>query len=93
MALWSLGPLLERIIGPMVGGFLIEAAGWRWVFWLIAIAVSQLLRHCNKTLIEPLTDWNCYQRHVPSNGRNIPCRPPGAPNSAKKRAIPPTAQD
>jgi len=25
-------------IGPVAGGYLVEAAGWRWVFWLIAIA-------------------------------------------------------
>jgi len=24
-------------IGPVAGGYLVEAAGWRWVFWLIAI--------------------------------------------------------
>lgn len=40
MALWALGPILGPIIGPVCGGFLIEAAGWRWVFWLITIAVS-----------------------------------------------------
>ncbi|KAH8585651.1 major facilitator superfamily domain-containing protein [Bisporella sp. PMI_857] len=40
MAIWSLGPLLGPIIGPVAGGFLIEAAGWRWVFWLITIAAG-----------------------------------------------------
>jgi multidrug resistance protein len=40
MSMWSLGPLLGPIIGPIIGGFLTEGAGWRWVFWLIAIAVS-----------------------------------------------------
>ncbi|KAH6657513.1 major facilitator superfamily domain-containing protein [Truncatella angustata] len=38
MALWSGGPILGPVIGPVCGGFLVEAAGWRWVFWLIAIA-------------------------------------------------------
>ncbi|RDW87742.1 hypothetical protein BP5796_03436 [Coleophoma crateriformis] len=37
MALWSLGPILGPMIGPIVGGYLTAAAGWRWVFWLIAI--------------------------------------------------------
>jgi multidrug resistance protein len=40
MALWSLGPLLGPIVGPIAGGFLVEAKGWRWVFWVIAIVVS-----------------------------------------------------
>ena len=39
IAIWSMGPLLGPVIGPVAGGFLAEAAGWRWVFWLIAIAV------------------------------------------------------
>jgi multidrug resistance protein len=39
MSIWALGPLLGPCIGPVAGGFLTEAAGWRWVFWLIAIVV------------------------------------------------------
>lgn len=37
MAGWAMGPLLGPCIGPVAGGYLIAAAGWRWVFWLIAI--------------------------------------------------------
>ncbi|EON99451.1 putative major facilitator superfamily protein [Phaeoacremonium minimum UCRPA7] len=37
MAAWALGPLLGPCIGPVAGGYLIEAAGWRWVYWLIVI--------------------------------------------------------
>ncbi|KAK4162828.1 major facilitator superfamily domain-containing protein [Cladorrhinum sp. PSN259] len=37
MAAWALGPLLGPCIGPVAGGFLIRAEGWRWVYWLIAI--------------------------------------------------------
>lgn len=39
MALWWGGPIIGPIVGPVCGGFLVEAAGWRWVFWVIAIAV------------------------------------------------------
>lgn len=42
MAMWALGPILGPIVGPVTGGFLIQAAGWRWSFWLITIAVSPL---------------------------------------------------
>ncbi|RMZ91059.1 hypothetical protein DV736_g1697, partial [Chaetothyriales sp. CBS 134916] len=38
MALFALGPLFGPVIGPVAGGYLSEAAGWRWVFWLILIA-------------------------------------------------------
>ncbi|KAL2149226.1 hypothetical protein VTH82DRAFT_8574 [Thermothelomyces myriococcoides] len=40
MAVWALGPLLGPCIGPVAGGFLIRAAGWRWVFWLLAIVAG-----------------------------------------------------
>lgn len=40
MALFVLGPLLGPVIGPVAGGYLGEAAGWRWIFWVITIAVS-----------------------------------------------------
>jgi multidrug resistance protein len=39
MSAWALGPLLGPCIGPVAGGYLTRAAGWRWVFWLIAILV------------------------------------------------------
>lgn len=38
LAVYSIGPLLGPIIGPIAGGFLTEAKGWRWNFWLLAIA-------------------------------------------------------
>ncbi|KAK8061825.1 major facilitator superfamily domain-containing protein [Apiospora phragmitis] len=37
MAAVSIGPLLGPIVGPIAGGFLADAAGWRWNFWLLAI--------------------------------------------------------
>lgn len=39
MSAWALGPLLGPCIGPIAGGYLIQAAGWRWVYWLIVILV------------------------------------------------------
>ncbi|KAK8212323.1 major facilitator superfamily domain-containing protein [Phyllosticta capitalensis] len=38
MAIWAMGPLIGPTIGPIAGGYLIEAKGWRWVFWIITIA-------------------------------------------------------
>ncbi|PWW75238.1 MFS general substrate transporter [Tuber magnatum] len=38
MAILIFGPLLGPVIGPVGSGFLIEAAGWRSVFWVLAAA-------------------------------------------------------
>lgn len=37
MGLFAVGPLLGPVIGPVAAGFLSEAMGWRWIFWLIVI--------------------------------------------------------
>lgn len=42
MAIWAMGPLLGPVIGPVCGGFLVQAKGWRWVFWILAIFVRPL---------------------------------------------------
>lgn len=42
MAIWALGPLMGPVIGPVAGGYLSQAKGWRWVFWVITIAVSTI---------------------------------------------------
>jgi len=42
MAAFSVGPLLGPIIGPVAGGFLAQAKGWRWVFWLLVILAGVL---------------------------------------------------
>ncbi|KAL8904906.1 MAG: hypothetical protein Q9207_002972 [Kuettlingeria erythrocarpa] len=37
MAIFVMGPVLGPSLGPVAGGFLAQAAGWRWIFWLLAI--------------------------------------------------------
>ena len=44
MAVFAIGPLLGPVVGPVAGGYLAQAEGWRWVFWVIVIAVSMV--HC-----------------------------------------------
>jgi multidrug resistance protein len=46
MAVWAMGPILGPIVGPVAGGFLAEAEGWRWVFWVIAITVCSSVIAC-----------------------------------------------
>ena len=37
LAIVGLPPLLGPVAGPALGGFLTQAEGWRWAFWLSAI--------------------------------------------------------
>ncbi|KAI9775680.1 MAG: hypothetical protein M1839_000947 [Geoglossum umbratile] len=36
-AIFTLGMLVGPVIGLTVGGFLSQAKGWRWIFWLLTI--------------------------------------------------------
>ena len=37
MSIMAAAPLLGPIAGPIIGGYLTQTRGWRWVFWLPAI--------------------------------------------------------
>ncbi|KIN03475.1 hypothetical protein OIDMADRAFT_39763 [Oidiodendron maius Zn] len=37
MSIFSFGPLFGPVLGPICGGFIAQGAGWRWVFWILAI--------------------------------------------------------
>lgn len=50
MALYAMGPLIGPVIGPVAGGFAAQSIGWRWTFWILAIAVSYV--H-----LQPLTTY------------------------------------
>jgi multidrug resistance protein len=39
LAMFTLGLLFGPVVGPVVGGFLSAAKGWRWSFWVCAILV------------------------------------------------------
>jgi multidrug resistance protein len=40
VSIWSVGTILGPMVGPIIGGYVTEVAGWRWMFWVISIAVS-----------------------------------------------------
>ncbi len=40
VSVWSVGTILGPAVGPIVGGYITEVAGWRWMFWAISIVVS-----------------------------------------------------
>ncbi|OCK73652.1 MFS general substrate transporter [Lepidopterella palustris CBS 459.81] len=46
MAVWMMGPTLGPCVGPIIGGFLTEAKGWRWNFWLVAIMAGACAIMC-----------------------------------------------
>jgi MFS family permease len=37
-AVFMAAPLLGPGLGPILGGFVSEGVGWRWIFWIMAIA-------------------------------------------------------
>ncbi|KAJ2907941.1 Dityrosine transporter 1, partial [Coemansia aciculifera] len=37
LGIYYLGPLLGPCLGPLIGGYIGQFAGWRWVFWALAI--------------------------------------------------------
>lgn len=41
MSYFTLSILIGPEIGPAAGGFLAQAEGWRWIFWVLTIVVSQ----------------------------------------------------
>ncbi|KAK4943292.1 hypothetical protein LTR10_017135 [Elasticomyces elasticus] len=43
MSIWSFPILFGPSLGPVVGSYLSEAAGWRWDFYLLAILTAVLL--------------------------------------------------
>ncbi|KAJ5449761.1 MFS general substrate transporter [Penicillium daleae] len=42
MAIWGLGSLAPPVFSPIAGGYLSQGAGWRWIFWVIAIPMGIL---------------------------------------------------
>jgi multidrug resistance protein len=45
VSIWSVGTILGPMVGPIIGGYVTQVAGWRWIFWVISIAVSEFC--CN----------------------------------------------
>jgi EmrB/QacA subfamily drug resistance transporter len=49
MSIWAMPVMLGPILGPTLGGFLVEYVGWRWVFFInlpvgaLAVALGALL--------------------------------------------------
>ncbi|KAH9880055.1 hypothetical protein J1614_002080 [Plenodomus biglobosus] len=40
MGIWMMGVTIGPCVGPLIGGYLGEAKGWRWNFWIVAIVAG-----------------------------------------------------
>ncbi|KAL1869669.1 hypothetical protein Daus18300_005524 [Diaporthe australafricana] len=40
VSIWSVGTILGPMVGPIIGGYVTQQAGWRWMFWVISIVVG-----------------------------------------------------
>ena len=40
MTIWMLGPVVGPTVAPVIGGFVSETIGWRWVNWLSFIPAA-----------------------------------------------------
>ncbi|OAL57265.1 MFS general substrate transporter [Pyrenochaeta sp. DS3sAY3a] len=36
-SIWSIGPMNGPVFGPLIGGFVFQALGWRWTNWVVMI--------------------------------------------------------
>ncbi|KAI1766321.1 major facilitator superfamily domain-containing protein [Hypoxylon sp. FL1150] len=71
IGLYSIGPLLGPVIGPIAGGFLSDAKGWRWLFWLMAIVsgfFSLVMLAFGRETYAPVLLQRKAQRLVKSTG-------------------------
>ncbi|RFU34538.1 hypothetical protein B7463_g1771, partial [Scytalidium lignicola] len=37
MSFFVMGPIIGPVVGPICGGYLTQAKGWRWIFWVLSI--------------------------------------------------------
>ncbi|OAP58368.1 hypothetical protein AYL99_07458 [Fonsecaea erecta] len=55
MAVFSAAPFIGPAIGPLAGGFLGDAAGWRWLYWIQMILAGLCLAILTFTVPETYT--------------------------------------
>ncbi|KAF2108601.1 major facilitator superfamily domain-containing protein [Lophiotrema nucula] len=60
-----LGPNLATAIGPVLGGALAQHPGWRWIFWILAIASGT----CLMLITRNLTFYTLFQLLQPKSSK------------------------
>lgn len=43
ISIWAVGTILGPMIGPVVGAYITGKLGWRWMFWIIAVVVGDVI--------------------------------------------------
>ena len=43
---WSIGPLNGPTFGPIIGGFVTQYLGWRWINWIVMVLSGVALAFC-----------------------------------------------
>lgn len=62
MAAFSAAPFIGPAVGPLVGGFLSDAAGWRWLYWIQLILSAMVWVLITFTVPETYTPKLLAQR-------------------------------
>ncbi|KAI9888198.1 MAG: hypothetical protein M1820_010242 [Bogoriella megaspora] len=39
-SIWGIGPMNGPVLGPLIGGWVFQYAGWRWTNWVVMIAAG-----------------------------------------------------
>lgn len=97
MGLWALGPMLGPMVGPIGGGYLAAALNWRWVFWVITMAVRPLIPIPHSpppanTNSPAFSSWSPQpSRPKPSPPSSSSAKPPAsAPSHKTPPSVPPS---
>lgn len=69
MGVYLSGFSLGQVLGPMVGGFIVSAIGWRWLFWgLVPVALAGLLWGLVALRVVPVGTPRRPQLDLPGGG-------------------------
>ena len=60
MAIYYSGPIFGNLLGPPLGGLIIEHKSWRWVFWFITIFVKLSTLRSNRFDMLTPSGWLCF---------------------------------
>jgi EmrB/QacA subfamily drug resistance transporter len=64
LGLFASAIAVGRMMGPTIGGFLLQAGGWQWIFWMnfivglaVSLALVKIFRGTGERRHEPFDGW------------------------------------